>query len=103
MAELVKSNKETNAEMEQHLQFVAKEIGYDWRKLGRELKISDGVIEGIQEDFNRTEERAYQVLVKWLQANGFVCATHTVLCKALKAIGKTSIAELIGMCDVTLR
>ena len=86
--------------MEEQIQFVAKEIGSAWRKMGRKLKIKDCVIEGIVEEYTSTEERAYQVLKKWLQANGTHGATSHVLYKALKAIGKTTIAEKIGKCSL---
>ena len=86
--------------MEEQIQFVAKEIGSAWRNLGRKLKIRDCEIEGIVEENTSTEERAYQVLKKWMQANGTHGATSHVLYKALIAIGKTSIAEKIGRCSL---
>ncbi len=95
--------EEAKAQMEEHLQFVAREIGCDWKKLARELKIDRPVIEGIVVEHTTEDERAYQVLVKWSQDKGFSGATKDILIKALKDIGKTSIAEGIGMCDVILR
>ena len=95
--------EEEKAQMEEHLQFVAREIGCDWRKLGRQLKIGNNVIEGIEVEHTTEEERAYQVLVKWWQDKGLFGATKDILIKALKDIGKTSIAEGIGMCDVIFR
>jgi L-lactate utilization protein LutB len=86
--------KEAKAEMEKHCQFVAKEIGRDWKKLGRKLKrITKTIIENIDDEFQSTEEKAYQVLMKWYQANGQAGATKEVLIKALQAIDKTSIVE----------
>jgi hypothetical protein len=86
--------KEAKAEMEKHFQFVAKEIGRDWKKLGRKLKgITKASIENIDEEFQPMEEKAYQVLKKWYQANGQAGATKDELIKALQEIDKTSIAE----------
>ena len=90
--------EEEKAQMEEHLQFVAREIGCDWRKLGRELKIGYTVIECIEVEHTTEEERAYQVLVKWSQDKGFSGATKDILIKALKDIGKTSIAQGFGTC-----
>ena len=87
--------------MEECIQDVAKEIGRDWKKLGRKLKVKECVIEGIEEEYKPTEERAYQVLKKWLQVNGTHGATIHVLYEALIAIDKTYIAEkLIGKCSL---
>ena len=87
--------------IEKQIQFVATKIGSDWKKLGRRLEIEDCVIQGIQEDNTTTEERAFQVLNKWLQINGSRGATSSVLYKALIDIGRTLIAEkLIGKCSL---
>ena len=91
--------KKAKAQMEEHLQFVAREIGRDWRWLGRQLKIGNNVIEGIEEQYTAEDERAYQVLVKWSQDKGFFGATNDILIKALKDIGKTSVAQGIGYRD----
>ncbi|CAB3977179.1 receptor-interacting serine threonine- kinase 3-like isoform X1 [Paramuricea clavata] len=93
MAEAI-NYKEAKEEMEKHFQFVAKEIGRDWKKLGRKLKrITKAIIDNIDDEFQSTEEKAYQVLMRWYQANGQAGATKEVLIKALQAIDKTSIAE----------
>ncbi len=91
--------KKAKAQMEEHLQFVAREIGRDWRWLGRQLKIGNNVIEAIEEQYTAEDERAYQVLVKWSQDKGFFGATNDILINALKDIGKTSVAQGIGYRD----
>ncbi len=50
--------EEAKTQMEEHLQFVAREIGRDWKKLARELKIDRAVIEGIEVEHTTEEERA---------------------------------------------
>ncbi len=92
---------EEKAQMEEHLQFVAREIGRDWKKLGRKLKTGHTVIECIEVEHTTEEERAYQVLVKWWQDKGFFGATKDILIKALKDIGKTSVAQGIGYRDLS--
>ena len=83
-------------EMEERIQFVADEIGRDWKKLGRELKIASTAIDNIDHDVKYTEEKALEVLTKWYKKNGSFGATNEVLCKALQRIGHTSIAEALG-------
>jgi hypothetical protein len=101
MAEANNNYKEAKEEMEKHFQFVAKEIGCDWKNLGRQLGgISEASIGNIDHESQRVEEKAYQVLIKWYQANGQAGATKKLLIKALQAIDKTSIAEELGYhCD----
>lgn len=93
------SYKEAKAKMEEHIQLVAREIGRDWRRLGRKLTFgnqsNDAVIQCIDEEYKSSEEKAYQVLVRWYQANGRAGATKDVLYKALRAIGRKSVAESI--------
>jgi hypothetical protein len=94
MAEANNNYKEAKEEMEKHFQFVAKEIGCDWKNLGRTLGgISEASIGNIDHEEVRVKEKAYQVLIKWYQANGQAGATKEVLIKALQEIDKTSIAE----------
>jgi hypothetical protein len=89
------SDTEASEGMEEQIQFVAHEIGRDWKKLGRKLITTEAVIEGIEDEFKQLEEKAYQILKKWSRANGKSGATREVLCKALKEIGRKSIAERI--------
>lgn len=97
------SYKEAKAKMEEHIQLVAREIGRDWRRLGRKLTFgnqsTEAVIQCIDEEYKSSgpEEKAYQVLVRWYQANGRAGATKDVLYKALREIGRKSVAESIGM------
>ena len=89
-------NNEENDELKQCFLVVAGEIGCEWKWLARLLNIPDATIESIDVEYSTTEEKAYQILMKWLQANGRARATKEVLGKALTRRGKTSLAEKIG-------
>ena len=96
MAE-VPSYEEAKARMLEYIQTVAEEIGSTtWKKLGRKLNVTDAAIENIDEECRSVEEKAYKVLLKWYQERGQARATKEVLCKALVAVKKVSIAEKLG-------
>ena len=95
MAE-VPSYEEAKARMLENIQTVAEEIGSTWKKLGRKLNVTEAAIENIDADCRREVEKAYQVLLKWYQERGQARATKEVLCKALVAVKKLSIAEKLG-------
>ena len=85
-----------NEKMNKIFQSVARDIGREYTTLGRELNVPIAIIENIEDENRRNEDRAYYVLVKWYQENGQTGATVEVLGKALEAIRKKSIAEAIG-------
>ena len=95
-----KSYAKAKEEMEEHFNVIAREIGPDWKWLGRELKLThgDAEIENIDADNPNVKEKAYQVLVKWYEENGRSCATKEKLCEALHEIKKKSLAERICCC-----
>ena len=96
MAE-VPSYEEAKARMLEYIQTVAEEIGSTtWKTLGRKLNVTEAAIENIDAECRREVEKAYQVLLKWYQERGQARATKEVLCKALVAVKKVSIAEKLG-------
>ncbi|XP_047131737.1 NACHT, LRR and PYD domains-containing protein 1 homolog isoform X2 [Hydra vulgaris] len=44
-------------------------VGVDWRTLGRWLKIKDNILEMIDHEYNKTSEKGYSMLSKWMQMN----------------------------------
>ena len=92
-----------NEEMNKIFQLVSREIGGAYPTLGRQLNVRNIIIQNIQDENKRNEDRAYQVLERWYRENGQAGATREVLGEALEAIGQKSIAEKIdyhmqGMC-----
>lgn len=65
---------------------VAQVIGNRWKWLGRCLGIDETVIENIQSENESEEERAFQVLRRWLREKGSKATVHLLM----KAIGERS-------------
>ncbi|XP_065645996.1 NACHT, LRR and PYD domains-containing protein 4E-like [Hydra vulgaris] len=47
----------------------SESVGVYWRTLGRRLNIGDNYLEIIDQDNNKTEDKAYSMLTTWLQMN----------------------------------
>lgn len=75
---------------------VCKNIGKEWKTLGRSLGLSRGQLESIEVDYHVEGhfEMAYQTLLKWQRQNGGR-ATLQDLAKALDSIGMSELAAEI--------
>lgn len=58
-------------------------IEENWKKLGRQLGVTDSKLKEIEEAHNQLSERAYYMLKNWKQEKGSG-ATYRALCGALK-------------------
>nr|XP_047133752.1 NACHT, LRR and PYD domains-containing protein 3-like [Hydra vulgaris] len=47
----------------------SESVGVDWRTLGRRLNIEDNSLDMIDQDNNKTDEKAYSMLTLWIQMN----------------------------------
>lgn len=72
--------------MEKILIDVATNMGgnVDWKRLARRLKVPENCIQNIDDEFDRTEEKAYQAFLKWLHMFGHSGATKDVLIKEIR-------------------
>ncbi|XP_019629560.1 PREDICTED: receptor-interacting serine/threonine-protein kinase 3-like isoform X1 [Branchiostoma belcheri] len=76
------------------LQVVASHIGRDWKKLARELDMTEPQIDQIQYDYHHEglQEITYQMMIKWKQQNG-KRATVGKLAQAFSNIDKGYLAK----------
>ena len=52
-------------EFRSKLILLSKNIGKDWKKLGRWLLLEDPELENIETNYPDLEEKAYQMLLRW--------------------------------------
>ncbi len=75
---------------------VSSQIGKEWKKLGRQLGLTDGELETLKMNFlvDGQEEIVYQMISKW----NSVCAPTTLaqLAKACVTVGRGDVADLIS-------
>ena len=66
------------------LQLVSRDVGNDWKFLGRLLGCSDAVLDNLQHDFHQDGQRemAYQMLRHWHEE----CGSDAKLAKLAKAL-----------------
>lgn len=74
------------------LQHLGSDIGDDWKKLGRRLKVTDAQLEEINGTDDKLAEKAYRMLIIWKQKGGSA-ATYKKLNNALINVGRKDLAE----------
>ena len=85
----------SRAEMERILNDLSENIGtVDWKKLTRRLEVPERCITLIDADFPKTEEKAFQALMKWFNMYGHSGATKDILIKAVRIESKLLADEL---------
>ena len=67
----------------------------DWKMLLRHLKVSEGIIRNVDEDYRRTNEKSYQGLLEWKRTRAHE-ATIRNLCTTLWSIGYTEALEKLS-------
>jgi len=80
---------------------VASELGALWKMFGRALRISDPMLEQIEEDERKLNSRCYGVLKTWKEAFGS-SATYEGLARALQhpVVGRSDLAvKYCGICS----
>ncbi|KAL3859802.1 hypothetical protein ACJMK2_009995 [Sinanodonta woodiana] len=84
----------TSSVTPEDLDIVSAAIGKEWRRLGRALNITDGVLDQIHMDYNIAGiyEVMYQILNKWVQREARN-ATKRVLAEKLHEIERDDIAQ----------
>jgi len=75
----VKRGRPTEDELEQ----LGIDIGEDWSKLGRRLKLNEPTLQEIDNAHDQLSEKGYHMFKRWKQNNGSN-ATYQALCDALK-------------------
>lgn len=75
------------------LDFVAQMITNDWKRLSRKLGLEEHIIEQIELDYPRTNEKCYQSLLRWKKDNDTV--TLETLKSALGEIPRYDILRKI--------
>ena len=68
----------------------------DWKMFLRHLKVSEGIIRKVDEDYRWTSEKRYQGLLEWTRSAGAEGATIENLCIALRAAGYTEAIEKLS-------
>jgi len=55
-----------------HIRLIAPHVGQNWKEVGRTLKLTDGRLEQIEQDYYKEgmKEVVYQILLEWMRANG---------------------------------
>jgi len=55
-----------------HIRLIAPHVGQNWRQVGRRLKLTDGRLEQIDQDYHKEgmKEVVYQILLEWMRVNG---------------------------------
>ena len=66
----------------EELEYLSRELGEKWKKLGRRLKVSQAAIVNLDVANKRLAEQAFEMLLAWKQKEGRK-ATYTVLYNAL--------------------
>lgn len=66
----------------------------DWRELGRELHVSEGAIQEIEIDYQKTAERRTALLLKWFDRQTRACWESII--HALRAIRQDNRAGKIA-------
>ena len=66
----------------EELEYLSRELGEKWKKLGRRLKFSQAAIVNLDVANKRLAEQAFEMLLAWKQKEGRK-ATYTVLYNAL--------------------
>ncbi|XP_047131510.1 uncharacterized protein LOC105846051 isoform X2 [Hydra vulgaris] len=61
--------KESIFQSEEFKLKLSSSIGVDWRNLGNILNIEDNYLDAIDQNNNKTDEKAYSMLTKWIQMN----------------------------------
>ena len=72
---------------------LSKEIGMDWKKLGRSLSLKDPELDNIDIKNLDLEEKAYQMLYLWLKCQKR--PTHDALVSALEQVPRMDLIEMI--------
>ena len=67
----------------------------DWKMLLRHLKVSEGIIRNVDEDYRRTNEKSYQGLLEWKRTRAHE-ATIRNLCTALWSVRYTEALEKLS-------
>ncbi|XP_067043943.1 uncharacterized protein [Acropora muricata] len=70
----------------------------DWKMLLRHLKVSEGIIRNVDEDYRRTNEKSYQGLLEWKRTRAHE-ATIRNLCTTLWSIGYIEALEKLSSQD----
>ncbi|XP_033644203.1 titin-like isoform X27 [Asterias rubens] len=86
------SPRSSHARAEIRLMQVAKEIGTDWRALGRTLGVSESDLQEIENENDEIEEQAFVMLHTWAE-KAKEDATTDKLADALNSIGRRDIVE----------
>ncbi|XP_047135653.1 NACHT, LRR and PYD domains-containing protein 3 [Hydra vulgaris] len=64
------SKKDNNILLSQEFKLnFSESVGVDWRTLGRRLNIEDNYLDMIDQDNNKTNAKAYSMLLSWMQMN----------------------------------
>ncbi|XP_029202600.2 uncharacterized protein [Acropora muricata] len=71
----------------------------DWKMLLRHLKVSEGIIRNVDEDYRKTNEKCYQGLLEWKRTRAHE-ATIRNLCTALWSVRYTEALEKLSSQDV---
>ncbi len=73
---------------------MGKDIGTGWKKLGRVLGVEEPKLAGIDHLYSDLDEKGYQMLIHWKQAQGST-ATYETLWDALtdKRVQRKDLAE----------
>ena len=82
------------------LLLLAFELGSSWKMLGRTLSLPEAVLEQIEEDNPKLDEKCFRMFRKWTEMFGS-SATYESLALALQhpAVGRVELAE--KYCDVS--
>ncbi|XP_048577268.1 uncharacterized protein LOC116614957 isoform X3 [Nematostella vectensis] len=73
---------------------IAEQISTDWKDVGRRLKLEESILDNIEDENRKTNEKSTKMLNKWKQLNA-ASATIQVLMDALKQAGRRDIAETL--------
>lgn len=76
------------------LEELGSDIGADWRKLGRRLKVSEPDITAIHKENEELAEKGFKTLLRWKQSNA-QGATYQILYDALshRLVARSDLAE----------
>lgn len=80
------------------LENVSRNLGTEWKRLARSLKIAENCIDEIDHKYNSVSEKCYQALVLWKKQKGTL-ASKTWLVEGLKYIEQNALAEKIEDMD----
>ena len=80
---------------------LSKNLGEQWRWLGRRLKVDDSSLVKFDKEHKQLDEKAYYMLLYWIQSNASA-ATYEVLYEALSHhfVERKDLAENICLLKV---